>query len=77
MNHCHITNKIRYNTWDLAHEALTKIKRIATGKAPQRVYPCSFCSGFHLTAQEDQRCAGYRPRPLKLKSHFEKLLHHE
>ena len=69
---CHKTKKTRFPTEDAAHKRMLTIQRNPKKDCPQRVYPCEFCGGFHLTKSLGYMKVG---KPIKLQSAFEKFIH--
>jgi hypothetical protein len=41
-------SKVRFDTWDEALPVALAAARVA----PQRIYPCDYCSGWHLTSHQ-------------------------
>jgi hypothetical protein len=54
--YCSKTRKRSYRTKLQAEADMAAFRRSGSGRKPHRVYQCSHCYGFHLTADE----AAYR-----------------
>lgn len=54
---CRASGKVRHRNQRAAQNALGAALRAADPLAeacPRRVYPCSFCGGWHLTSKEQR-----------------------